>query len=117
MLMVVSNSSMTSARGVCTGRPTRMTHAFEFVARGTFNNQESIMHVSECPVLGCGVLLGKSVPAQNLAHRMTFRYLGKSASEPRVAAVLAGEPRVNVDDDLRTCENVRAALPHDPTKE
>jgi hypothetical protein len=46
-----------------------------------------------------------------------FRYLGQSPSEPRVAAVLVNEPRANIEDDLRTCENLRAALPHDPAKE
>jgi len=92
-------------------------HAAEFRARGSFNNQENVLYVSDCPQIGCGLLLAGSVPAQNLAHRIVFRYLGKSPSDPHVAAVLVGEPRANIDNDLATCANVREELPHDPAKE
>jgi len=92
-------------------------HTAEFAARGSFNNQENILHVSDCPQIGCGILLAGSVPSQNLAHRIVFRYLGKNPTDPHVAAVLAGEPHANIDDDLVTCARVREELPHDPAKE
>jgi len=90
--------------------------AIEFVARRHFENQENILHVSQCPRLGCGLLLGHSTPAQNLEHRGKWRYLGKDLADPRVAAVIVAELKQNEATDLETCANVRAALPHDPAK-
>jgi len=92
-------------------------NSIEFVTRGTFDNQESVLHVSDCPALGCGLLTGYSRPAQNLNHRATFRYLGKDLSDARVAAVVKGELRKDRDRDFETCANVRAGLPHDRSKE
>lgn len=91
--------------------------AIEFTAGAAFDNQENILHVSHCPLVGCGILLAGSVPASNLKHRMTFRYLGSDLSDPRVSAVFVADLRKNIDDDVTTCANVRAALPHDPSKD
>ncbi len=91
--------------------------AIEFTAGTRFDNQENILVVSRCPLIGCGLLLAGSVPAIDLKHRVTFRYLGKSLDEPRVAAVFTAEPGASPDSDFATCANVRAALAHDPSKE
>lgn len=92
------------------------THAIEFSSRCNFANEENILHVSQCPALGCGLLLAGSHPA-NKQHRVTFRYLGKDLSDPRVAAIVVAPIRQNMDDDQKTCANLRASLPHDPAKE
>jgi hypothetical protein len=92
-------------------------NSIEFVTRGNFENQENVLHVSGCPRLGCGLLTGKSAPARDRKHRVTLRYLGKELDEPRVAAIVVGTPKANVEDDVLTCANQRAQLPHDPTKE
>lgn len=89
------------------------TNAIEFVVRSDFDNQENIMFVDGCPLLGCGVLLAGSVPATNLDHRVIFRYLGKDLSEERVSEIFAGPMRQDEDADFQTCENVRRALDHD----
>lgn len=92
------------------------TNAIEFVARVQFDNQENILYVDQCPLVGCGILLAGSHPAQNLRDRVTFQYLGKGLNEPRVARVLAGALKQDLEADLKTCANARAALPHDPSK-
>jgi hypothetical protein len=75
----------------------------EFVAAARFDNQEEILAVSG----GLGDLIrAGSTPALDIAPRMTFRRLGRSANEAAVRA-LQGK------DDLATCYNVQAALPHD----
>lgn len=91
--------------------------AIEFVAMSEFNNQENILQVSQCPRLGCGLLLGKSKPAGDRTHRITFRFLGKTTTEARVSGVVVGEPRKSIEDDLRTCAKLRALLAHDPAKQ
>ncbi len=92
------------------------THAIEFTTRCNFSNEENILHVSQCPALGCGLLLAGSHPGNKL-HRVTFRYLGADLSDPRVAAIVVAPIRQNMDDDQKTCANLRASLPHDPAKE
>lgn len=89
--------------------------AGEFVAGCNFNNQENILHVGGCGVLGCGVLLAGSHPAPQ-PDRVTFRYLGPDLSDANVSAVVVAPIRKSLDDDMQTCANVRAALPHDPSK-
>ena len=117
------------------------TNAIEFVARCDFDNQENILHVAQCPPLGCKLLLAGSHHAQDHTDRVTFRYLGKNLSDPRVKAVIVGELKGgqaangsdggsgpdggnardgglgSKDRDMQTCVNVRAALPHDPRKQ
>ena len=92
-------------------------YAIEFSASSRFANQENIMRVTGCPLIGCGVLLAGSVPATNLNHRVLFRYLGRELSDPRVARVFVAPMRADLDQDEITCANLRAALPHDPAKE
>jgi hypothetical protein len=91
--------------------------AIEFVARSTYDGQENILFVSECPRVGCGLLLAGSNPAPNLPGRATFLYLGKDLAEPRVSRVIAGPLKQDLDQDMQTCANARAALPHDPSKQ
>lgn len=93
------------------------THAIEFQARCEFDNQENILVVTGCPLLGCGVLLAGSVPAPNRKNRVTFRYLGKELSDPRVSEVVVADMLADEMSDLETCKNVREALPHDRSKE
>ncbi|HMJ10380.1 MAG TPA: DUF4215 domain-containing protein [Polyangiaceae bacterium] len=91
--------------------------AIEFRAQVRFDNQENILVVSECPLVGCGILLAGSRPAPNLPGRVTFRYLGKSLEEPRVSRVITGPLKADVNTDLQTCAKVRTSLPHDPSKQ
>ncbi|HEY6557707.1 MAG TPA: hypothetical protein VI072_10555 [Polyangiaceae bacterium] len=92
-------------------------NAIEFRAQARFDNQENILAVSGCPVLGCGILLAGSRPAPSLPGRVVFRYLGKSLDEPRVSRIIAGPLKTDEATDLRTCANARASLPHDPSKQ
>lgn len=93
------------------------THALEFVARYDFDTQEEILHVTRCPVIGCGVILASGVPEPQLRNRATLRYLGPDLDTPRVREIVEGEPYDSAELDFRTCRNVRAALPHDPARE
>lgn len=88
-------------------------NALEFVTAVKFDNQENILHVSHCPAVGCGLLLAGSAPATNLHDRVTFRYLGRGLSDPRVSRIIGAELKVDLDADMQTCANVRAALVHD----
>ncbi len=74
-----------------------------FVARAQFDNQEEILETSGS--LG-GLLMAGSTPATGLNHRISWQRLGRTADEAAVKAVR--DP-----DDLTTCYNVQAALPHD----
>ncbi len=92
-------------------------NAIEFRSTVRFDNQESILAVSGCPLVGCGILLAGSRPAPSLPGRVVFRYLGKDLDEPRAARIIGGPLKVNADTDLQTCANARASLPHDPSKQ
>jgi hypothetical protein len=91
-------------------------NALEFVARVRFDNQENILHLSGCPPLGCGLLKAGSVPDTTLKDRVTFRYLGASLSDPRVSRILWAELKQDIELDMKTCANVRAALVHDDSR-
>jgi hypothetical protein len=92
-------------------------NALEFRAVVRFDNQEKILAVSGCPLVGCGILLAGSRPAPSLPGRVVFRYLGKSLDEPRVQRIIGGPLKTNADTDLQTCAKARASLPHDPSKQ
>ncbi|MFI5308838.1 MAG: hypothetical protein ACHQ53_15885 [Polyangiales bacterium] len=77
--------------------------ASEFTARARFDNQEEILETSGA--LG-GLLMAGSTPATSLNHRILFRRVARDASDPAVAAL-------HVMEDVDTCYNVQAALPHD----
>lgn len=78
-------------------------NATEFIAGAHFDNQEQILAVTG----GLGALLkAGSTPALDIGHRIKFRMLGRSASDPSVA-------QVRLPDDLDTCFKVQDALPHD----
>ena len=91
-------------------------NAIEMVVRVRFDNQENILAVSKCPLVGCGILLASSHPATNLKDRATLRYLGKDLTDPRVSSIVVAELKASVDGDLQTCTNMIAALPHDASK-
>jgi hypothetical protein len=86
------------------------------VAQVHFDNQENVLFVSRCPLLGCGILLAGSHPATNLQDRVTFLYLGKELTDAGVARVVGSPIRSDIDADMTTCQNARLALPHDPSK-
>jgi hypothetical protein len=92
-------------------------NAIEFVVRSDFDNRENILYVAECPPIGCKLLLGGSHPAQDLTDRVRFRYLGKNLDDPGVKRIVVGPLKENLDTDMQTCANARAALPHDPAKQ
>lgn len=89
------------------------TNAIELVAGVRFDNQENVLSVSDCPAESCSLLAAGSYPAMNLQDRVTFLYLGKDLTDPRVSRIIETELKTNVDGDLRTCENAYGALPHD----
>ncbi|HEX3344257.1 MAG TPA: hypothetical protein VHS09_06775 [Polyangiaceae bacterium] len=93
-----------------TGAPVAAA-ALRFDVPGAFDLQENILHVSQCGT-GCG-LLTTGAAASTAPGKVTFSFIGKTLGSSRVAAVVAGVPRQNVDADLTTCANVRQALPHD----
>lgn len=91
--------------------------AIEFVARADFDNEENILNITNCPDIGCGILNVGSRPSATLAHRVTFRYLGKDLADTRVSRIVTRELHEDLDADEATCALVRAALPHDPSSE
>lgn len=91
-------------------------NAIEMVVRVRFDNQENILAVSKCPLVGCGILLAGSHAAMNLKDRATLRYLGKDLTDPRVSSIVVAELKDSVDTDVQTCTNMVAALPHDASK-
>jgi hypothetical protein len=94
------------------------SQAIEFTAGVHFDNQENVLFVSRCPLVGCGILTAGSHPSTTLHDRVTFRYLGKSLTgDAGVTGVIVRELKQDDDADFQTCENARAALPHDPSKQ
>jgi hypothetical protein len=89
----------------------------ELDVRARFDNEESIIEVSQCPPVGCGPLRAGSRPAADLDQRVRMRYLGLELDEPRVQAVVTRLPREDLEADFATCEGVRTELPHDPSSE
>ena len=88
-------------------------NSIEFTVQGDWDLQESILSVNSCT--SCSLIATPGhVDNATLAPRVTMRYLGSSLTSPRVAAVVVRNPGEDVDADLLTCANVRAALPHDP---
>jgi hypothetical protein len=81
--------------------------ADEFVARADFDSEESILSTSggfEAP------LRTTTTPATDMRHRILFRRVARSLAQ-------AAAETVRTADDLETCYNVQAALPHDPSME
>jgi len=89
-------------------------NAGEFTATSVFDSQESVLSVTQCQPAICSLLLAGGVPARDIPGRVKFRYLGQSLSDPAVAAIAASAPGDDVNADLQTCKNVRAAMPHEP---
>jgi hypothetical protein len=88
--------------------------SIEFTARSLFDSEEHVLSVTGCAP-ACGLLLAGAVRAHDLAGHVAFRYFGKSLDDPRVAAIASAAPGTSEDVDLATCQNLRAAMPHDPT--
>lgn len=91
--------------------------SLEFDVRAHFDNEEHILAITQCPPIGCGPLKAASKPSATLQHRIRMRWLGTSLDDPRVAAIVVGPPHADAKADATTCENLRNALPHDPTAE
>jgi hypothetical protein len=95
-----------------TGTPV-VAAALTFDVPGAFDLQESILHVWQCGT-ACG-LLTTGATASTAPGKITFSFVGKTLGSTRVAAVVAGTPRKNLQTDLATCQNVQQALPHETT--
>ncbi len=85
--------------------------AVEFTTRAAFNTEEVLLAVNQCEP-ACALFQAGSAPALDQEARATFRHLGKTLTETRVAAVITGRPRDDLTADMTTCANVREALPH-----
>jgi hypothetical protein len=86
-------------------------NALSFVLPGTWDEQESVLHVWQCS--GCGLLSTPATPSTVPEH-ITFSFIGRTFGSVRVAPVVAGVPRQNEQSDLTTCQNIELVLPHDP---
>jgi hypothetical protein len=89
--------------------------SIELTARSVFDSEEHVLSVTACAPATCSLIQAGAVPAHDLPGHVTFRYLGKTLDDPRVAAIAGGAPGASQDVDLATCKNVRAAMPHDPS--
>ncbi len=78
---------------------------------GGFDLQESVLRVTECGG-ACALVAAPARAAENLTPRMTLFFIGKTLGSPRVADVVAGAPRQDLNADLSTCAKVRLLLPH-----
>lgn len=87
------------------------THSVEFTTRATFNTEESLLALDQCDP-SCALFLAGSAPALDQPARATFRHLGASLEEPRVAELITGPLGDDVTVDMATCAKVRSALPH-----
>lgn len=85
--------------------------AVEFTIRARFDNEESVLAVTDCAPAACGLLLAGAVPARDLPARVTLRWLGAELDSPRVADVVAAEPGTDEALDLASCARVRESLP------
>lgn len=81
-----------------------VTPALDFdaplVLRSSFDNDENVINATS------GLVGSLAVADQRAAHRVTWSFLGRTASDPRARAVLD-------DDPLVTCDNIVEALPHE----
>jgi hypothetical protein len=80
---------------------------------GAFDLQESILHVSQCGT-GCGLLTTEAT-ASTHPGMVTLHFLGRTLTNSRVAAIVAGTPRQSADADATTCQNIQQLMPHDGT--
>jgi len=86
--------------------------ALSFAVPGSYDLDESVLHVWQCS--GCGLLTTPAAPSP-VPSRITFAFIGKTLGSARVAPVVTGVPRQNEQADLATCQNIELILPHDPT--
>ncbi|HVU03239.1 MAG TPA: DUF4215 domain-containing protein [Polyangiaceae bacterium] len=89
--------------------------AIELTAISDYDNEENVLSVTGCDPAACAFLVAGSTPARNVPGHVVFRYLGKSLSDPRVAAFTSTEFGADEDADLEACRRVREALPPDTT--
>jgi hypothetical protein len=86
--------------------------ATELVIPGTFEVQENVLRVTECGS-ECALLTTIAVPATDIPPHTTMSFLGKTLTTARVASIVEGPPRTDIDADLQTCANIQTFLPHD----
>lgn len=86
--------------------------ALQFTIPGVFDLQEKVLSASQCGGL-CSLVVAPANPARDVVARMTLSFIGKTLGGPRVASIVAGMPRMSLDNDLATCARVRLMLPHD----
>jgi hypothetical protein len=87
-------------------------NALSLVVPGTWDEDESVLHVWQCS--GCGLLTTPATPSTVPQH-ITLSFIGKTFGSARVGPVVTGVPRQNEQADLATCQNIQLILPHDPT--
>jgi cysteine-rich repeat protein len=89
-------------------------YALKFVVPDGYDDQESVLRTTQCGT-GCGLVATSSHVPADLRGSLTLLFIGKTFGSSRVAPVVVSVPRQNADQDLMTCANVRALLPHDPS--
>jgi hypothetical protein len=83
-----------------------------FAIPGAFDVEESVLRVTDCGTT-CGLMATLARAATDLPSRMHFSFIGSALGTPRVDAVVVGPPRADLENDLKTCANVRLLLPHE----
>jgi hypothetical protein len=95
------------------------SHALEFVVPAQFGQYDwemTVLAVTQCGT-ACSLLAALATVAKDLNNRATLSFVGHTLDSDRVASVLKGNPRDNIDADLTTCANARLVLPPDTTKQ
>ena len=87
--------------------------ALSFSFPGNYSLQESVLSITDCNPLLCGLLSTVANPAHSLQPSVTFSFIGLVPTSPRAASVIAGVPKKSYTSDLATCANIRLILPHD----
>jgi hypothetical protein len=90
--------------------------AVDFVVPGDNDLEESILSVTGCGT-SCAFIASTAYVDPNRVPRLAMHYLGRDIDGPNIRSVIVGVPRADLDADVATCANVRAVLPHDPSKE
>ncbi len=80
----------------------------------SYDLQESVLSVTNCNQLVCGLLALLSTPTDNPSPTVTFSFIGSSLTSTRAASVIVGPPKTgSLATDLATCANIELVLPHD----
>ena len=78
--------------------PTGMDWTEDVLIRADFDNEESVLDPTQ------GLLTSGSTPSREAKHAITFRFLGRDATDPRAQALIK-------DNQVDTCYAIQDALP------